>query len=293
VVTSRTEHPAVLDACRQLVREGCEVTYLAPGADGIVEAAQVEAALRDDTVLVSLMHVNNEIGVVQDVAAVGRLCRARGALFHVDAAQGAGKLPLDVARDAIDLLALTAHKVHGPKGVGALCVRREPRLGLVPLLYGGGQERGLRSGTLSTHQVVGMGAAFRIAAAEMADDSSRVTALRRRLWDGLSSLPGVTLNGHPGRRVAGILSVSFDGVEGESLLYALPRLAVASGSACATTSAEPSYVLRALGRSDRLAQSTLRLSLGRFSTGAEVDEAIAVISTAVTRLRAVAPEPRR
>jgi len=289
VVTSRTEHPAVLDACRQLEREGFEVTYLKPGADGLVEAQQVEQSLRADTVLVSLMHVNNEIGVVQDVAAVGRLCRARGVLFHVDAAQGAGKLPLDVERDCIDLLALTAHKVHGPKGVGALCVRREPRLGLVPLLYGGGQERGLRSGTLPTHQVVGMGAALRIAAAQMADDAARIAALRDRLWQGLARLPGVTLNGHATRRAPGILSVSFDGVEGESLLYSLPQLAVASGSACATTSGEPSYVLRALGRSDRLAQSTLRLSLGRFSSANDVDQAIAAIVPAVRRLRELAP----
>jgi cysteine desulfurase len=289
VVTSRTEHPAVLDACRQLEREGFAVTYLKPGVDGIVAPTQVEEALRSDTILVSLMHVNNEIGVVQDVAAVGRLCRSRGVLFHVDAAQGVGKLALDVDRDCIDLLALTAHKVHGPKGVGALCVRREPRLGLVPLLHGGGQERGLRSGTLPTHQVVGMGAAFRIAAQEMSGDAARITRLRESLWQGLAALPGVTLNGHPTRRVAGILSVSIDGVEGESLPYALPGLAVASGSACATSSGEPSYVLRALGRSDRLAQSTLRLSLGRFNTEGDVERAIEAIVTAVTRLRAIAP----
>ena len=289
VVTSRTEHPAVLDACRQLEREGFEVTYLKPGADGIVETWQVEEALRSDTILVSLMHVNNEIGVAQDVGAVGALCRSRGVLFHVDAAQSAGKLPIDVGRDCIDLLALTAHKVHGPKGVGALCMRREPRLGLVPLLHGGGQERGLRSGTVPTHQVVGLGAAFRVAASEMAADGARIAALRERLWLGLSALPGMLLNGHPIRRVPGILSIAVDGVEGESLLYALPGLAVSSGSACASTHSEPSYVLRALGRSDRLAQSTLRLSLGRFNTAAEVDYAITAITTAVTRLRAVAP----
>jgi cysteine desulfurase len=289
VVTSRTEHPAVLDACRQLEREGFEVTYLKPGPDGLVEAVQVDAALRSDTQLVSLMHVNNEIGVAQDVGAIGRLCRERGVLFHVDAAQGAGKLPLDVNRDCIDLLALTAHKVHGPKGVGALCVRREPRLGLVPMLHGGGQERGLRSGTLATHQIVGFGTALRIAAAEMRADAARITALRERLWQGLSALPGTGLNGHPTRRVPGILSVTFDGVEGESLLFALPELAVSSGSACATTSGEPSYVLRALGLGDRLAQSTLRLSLGRFSTEAEVGRAIEAITEAVRRLRSVAP----
>ena len=290
VVTSRTEHPAVLDACRQLEREGFEVTYLKPGPDGIVEPAQVEAALRKDTLLVSLMHVNNEIGVAQDVGAVGRLCRERGVLFHVDAAQGAGKLPLDVNRDCIDLLALTAHKVHGPKGIGALCMRREPRLGLVPMLHGGGQERGLRSGTLPTHQVVGMGAAYRIAMDEMPADGARIGGLRERLWRGLARLPGALLNGHPTQRVPGILSVAFDGVEGESLLFAVPGLAVTSGSACAATSGEPSYVLRALGRSDRLAQSSLRLSLGRFSTEAEVDAAVDAITAAVTRLRAIAPE---
>ncbi len=289
LVTSRTEHPAVLAACRQLEREGFEVTYLRPGADGIVEPGQVEAALRTDTILVSLMHVNNEIGVVQDIGSVGRLCRARGILFHVDAAQSAGKLPIDVERDCIDLLALTAHKLHGPKGVGALCVRREPRLGLVPLLHGGGQERGLRPGTVATHQVVGMGAACRIAAVEGSEECSRIAGLRERLWQGLATLAGVTLNGHPTQRAPGILSVTIDGVEGESLLYALPGLAVASGSACATTSAEPSYVLRALGRSDRLAQSSLRLSLGRYTTDGDIDQAVHAIAAAVERLRAVAP----
>ena len=289
LVTSRTEHPAVLEPCRQLEREGFDVTYLKPVADGIVEPWQVEAALRPDTILVSLMHVNNEIGVVQDVGAVGRLCRERGILFHVDAAQSAGKLTIDVERDCIDLLALTAHKLHGPKGVGALTVRREPRLGLVPLLHGGGQERGLRPGTLPTHQVVGMGAACRIAADERVEESARITALRELLWQGLSGLPGLMLNGHPTRRAPGILSVTIDGVEGESLLYALPELAVASGSACATTSAEPSYVLRALGRSDRLALSSLRLSLGRYTTGTDVDLAARSIRRAVERLRALAP----
>ena len=289
LVTSRTEHPAVLAPCRQLEREGFEVTYLKPGSDGIVTPAQVEAALRPETILVSLMHVNNEIGVVQDVAAVGRLCRERGILFHVDAAQSAGKLPIHMGRDCIDLLALTAHKLHGPKGVGALCVRREPRLGLVPLLRGGGQERGLRPGTLATHQVVGMGAACRVAADARVEESARITSLRERLWQGLSGLPGVMLNGHPTQRAPGILNVTVDGVEGESLLYALPELAVASGSACATTSAEPSYVLRALGRSDRLAQSSLRLSLGRYNTAADVEQAVRSIRAAVERLRALAP----
>ena len=289
IVTSRTEHPAVLDACRQLEREGFEVSYLRPASDGIVSPEQVEAALRPDTILVSLMHVNNEIGVVQDVGVVGRLCRSRGVLLHVDAAQSAGKLPIDVESDCIDLLALTAHKVHGPKGVGALCIRREPRLGLVPMLFGGGQERGLRSGTLPTHQVVGMGRAFAIAAASMREDGERIAELRDRLWGGLAALPGVLMNGHPTRRVPGILSVTIDGVEGESLLLALADLAIASGSACASTSAEPSYVLRALGRSDRLAQSTLRLSLGRFTSGEEVELAARRVREEAERLRVIAP----
>ncbi len=289
VVTSRTEHPAVLAACRQLEREDFDVTYLKPGGGGIVEPAQVEEALRPDTILVSLMHVNNEIGVVQDVAAVGRLCRERGVLFHVDAAQSAGKLPIEVERDSIDLLAFTAHKMHGPKGAGALYVRREPRVGLAPLLFGGGQERSLRPGTLATHQIVGLGEACGIAAAELAEDAARITALRERLWSGLAQLPGVMLNGDPTRRAPGILNVTIDGVEGESLLFALPGLAVASGSACATTNAEPSYVLRALGRSDRLAQSSLRLSLGRFTTPADVETALRDIVATVERLRGVAP----
>ena len=289
LVTSRTEHSAVLDSCRQLEREGFEVTYLKPGKDGIVEPGQVEDALRADSILVSLMHVNNETGVVQDVGAVGRLGRARGVLLHVDAAQSAGKVPLDVERDCIDLLALTAHKVHGPKGVGALCVRREPRLGLVPLLFGGGQERGLRSGTVPTHQVVGMGAAYRIAGAGMAAESARIATLRDALWAGLARLPGIWRNGSAERCAPGILSVSIDGVEGESLLLALADLAVASGSACASTHGQPSYVLRALGRSDRLAQSSLRLSLGRFTSDQDVAYAVRRIREEVLRLRAVAP----
>lgn len=289
LVTSRTEHPAVLDSCRQLEREGFEVTYLKPGPDGIVQPLQVEAALRPGTILVSIMHVQNEIGVVNEIGAIGRMCRARGVLLHVDAAQGAGKLPIDVERDCIDLLALTAHKVHGPKGVGALVVRREPRLGLVPILFGGGQERGLRSGTLPTHQVAGMGRAFAIAAEEMHSDAARISALRDRLWVALAAMPGVELNGHALRRAPGILSVTVDGVEGESLLHSLADLAIAAGSACASTHSEPSYVLRALGRSDRLAQSTLRLSLGRFTTREDIEFAAARIVAEIARLREIAP----
>jgi cysteine desulfurase len=289
IVTSRTEHPAVLDACRQLEREGCTVTYLKPGASGIVEVEQVAAALRADTLLVSLMHVNNEIGVINDVGSIGRLCRKSGVLFHVDAAQSAGKLPIDVQADAIDLLSLTAHKLHGPKGIGALCVRREPRLGLVPLQFGGGQERGLRSGTLPTHQIVGLGSAYRIARESMSVDIPRIAGLRERLWRSLAAIPGVELNGDPVRRVAGILNVTVDGVEGEALLLALADLALSSGSACASLHAEPSYVLRALGRSDRLAQSSLRLSLGRFTTLAEIERAAARIGDEIARLRAGEP----
>jgi cysteine desulfurase len=291
IVTSRTEHPSVLDPCRRLEREGFEVSFLRPGPEGIVEPAQVETALRDDTILVSLMHVNNETGVIQDVGGIGRICRARGVLLHVDAAQSAGKLALDVVRDQIDLLSLTAHKLNGPKGVGALSVRREPRLGLVPLMYGGGQERGLRSGTLATHQIVGFGAACRIAAAEMAEESARVTHLRERLWSELRPLPCTWLNGSESRRAPGILNVSIEGVEGESLLLALSDLAVSSGSACATLRGEPSYVLRALGRSEQLAQSSLRISLGRYTTAAEIERAGLRIRTEVERLRAIAPPP--
>jgi cysteine desulfurase len=238
------------------------------------------------------MFVNNETGVVQDIAAVGALCRERGVLLHVDAAQGAGKLPLAARAWHIDLLALTAHKLHGPQGVGALCVRREPRIGVVPLQFGGGQEHGLRSGTLPTHQVVGMGATYRIAAAEMTADAIGIGALRQRLWQRLATLPGVHLNGHPTRRVAGILNVTFDGVEGESLLFGLHDVAVSSGSACATTNGEPSYVLRALGRSDQQAQSSLRLSLGRFTTAEDVDFAAERVRAEVLRLRAIAPVAR-
>ena len=289
LVTSRTEHPAVLDACRQLEREGCAVTYLKPGPSGIVDVEQVAAALRPDTLLVSLMHVNNEIGVINDVGAIGRLCRASGVLFHVDAAQSAGKLPIDVRSDAIDLLSLTAHKLHGPKGIGALCIRREPRLGLVPLQFGGGQEHGLRSGTLPTHQIVGMGEAFRIAKAEMAEECERIRALRDRLWKGLSAIEEVYVNGSLERRVPHNLNVSFNFVEGESLIMGIKGIAVSSGSACTSASLEPSYVLRALGRSDELAHSSLRMTIGRFTTEEEIDYAISTIKLNVARLRELSP----
>lgn len=285
VVSSKTEHKAVLDALKQLEREGFEVTYLKPDADGLVHPGQVEAALRGDTRLVSLMHVNNEIGVVQDVAAVGRLCRERGVLLHVDAAQSVGKLPIDVQAMGVDLLSVTAHKAYGPKGIGALYVRRRPPVGLRPILYGGGQESGLRSGTLATHQIVGMGVAFELAAAQLEADSLRLAALRARLWQGIAAVGDVELNGHAEQRVANVLNVSFQGVEGESLQFALRELAVSAGSACSSASEEASYVLRALGRSDQLAQSSLRFSLGRFTTEADIDLAIQAVDREVPRLR--------
>ncbi|NLG76808.1 MAG: IscS subfamily cysteine desulfurase [Xanthomonadaceae bacterium] len=289
IVSSKTEHKAVLDALKQLESEGFFVTYLKPGADGIVAPEQVSEALRDDTQLVSLMHVNNEIGIIQDVGAIGRICRERGILFHVDAAQSMGKVGIDVQAMCVDLLSLTAHKSYGPKGVGALYVRRNPPVGLRPLIFGGGQELGLRSGTLPTHQIVGMGLACEIAEREREADVARICALRERLWTGISKLGRVELNGHRTQRVCGVLNVSFHGVEGESLKFALTDLAVSSGSACASASDAPSYVLRALGRSDQLAQSSLRFSLGRFTTEAEIDAAIAAVTREVERLRAIAP----
>jgi len=291
VVTARTEHKAVLDAFKQLEREGFEVTWLKPANDGVVQPEQVRDALRPDTQLVSLMHVNNETGVIQDVGAVGAICRERNIPFHVDAAQSAGKLPLDVEALNIDLMSLTAHKSYGPKGIGVLYVRRKPPLGLKPLFYGGGQEMGLRSGTLATHQIVGMGAAFEIGERERQQDVERIGVLRDRLWQGLIALGGVELNGHRDQRVAGVLNVCFHNVEGESLRFALRDLSVSSGSACASGSDEASYVLRALGRSDQQAQSSIRFSLGRFTTVEQIDQAIDSVSREVSRLRALSPAP--
>lgn len=290
LVSSKTEHKAVLDPLKQLEREGFEVTWLKPAADGIVRPEQVRAALRPDTQLVSLMHVNNEIGVVQDIAAVGAICRERGVPFHVDAAQSAGKLPLNVETMNVDLMSLTAHKIYGPKGVGALYVRRKPPLGLKPLIYGGGQEHGLRSGTLATHQIVGMGLAFEIAEREREQDVERICALRDQLWAGIASIGDVELNGHPRDCVAGLLNISFRGIEGESLQFALRELAVSAGAACSSASEEASYVLRALGRSDQLAQSSLRFSLGRFTTAEQIETAIAAVKREVTRLRSFSPQ---
>ncbi len=290
LVSSKTEHKAVLDPLKQLEREGFEVTWLKPQSDGIVRPEQVQAALRADTQLVSLMHVNNEIGVVQDIAAIGAICRERGIAFHVDAAQSAGKLPLNVEAMNVDLVSLTAHKIYGPKGVGALYVRRKPPLGIKPMIYGGGQEHGLRSGTLATHQIVGMGLAFEIAERERQQDVERIGALRDQLWAGISEIGDVVLNGHPQERVVGLLNVSFRGVEGESLQFALRELAVSAGAACSSASEEASYVLRALGHSDQLAQSSLRFSLGRFTTAEQIETAVTALKREVTRLRSFSPQ---
>lgn len=289
LVTCKTEHKAVLDTCRQLEREGFEVTYLDPEPNGLIDLAKLRDALRRDTILVSVMHVNNEIGVIQDIAAIGDLTRERGILFHVDAAQSAGKVPIDLAQLKVDLMSFSAHKVYGPKGIGALYVRRKPRVRLEAQMHGGGHERGMRSGTLPTHQIVGMGEAFRIAREEMASENERVLALRQRLWAGLRDMDQVFLNGDEERRVAGNLNVSFAFVEGESLIMALKDLAVSSGSACTSASLEPSYVLRALGREDELAHSSIRFSLGRFTTANEVDFAVEKIRSQVSRLRDLSP----
>ena len=288
IVTSRIEHKAVLDACKQLEKEGFEVTWLKPDADGLIQPAAVQAVLRKDTILVSLMHANNELGVLNDIAAIGKLVRTHGAVFHVDAAQSAGKVPVDLKHLDVDLMSFAAHKVYGPKGIGALYVRREPRVNLEPLIHGGGHEQGLRSGTLATHQIVGMGTAFQLARELLPSEAPRLMALRERLWKALQQIPGVILNGHATQRLPGILNVSFPGVEGESLLYACEELAVSSGSACNAADREPSYVLRALGRDDQLAGASLRFSLGRCSTDAEVDRAAAVVIEQYRRLTSLA-----
>jgi cysteine desulfurase len=289
IVTVKTEHKAVLDTCRQLEREGFEVTYLDPETDGLLDLERFKAALREDTVLASVMHVNNEIGVIQDVEALGEICRDAKVVFHVDAAQSAGKVPIDLSTLKVDLMSFSAHKIYGPKGIGALYVRRKPRVRLEGQMHGGGHERGMRSGTLATHQIVGMGEAFRIAGEEMAAENERVLALRNRLWAGMTDMEEVYVNGDLERRVAGNLNVSFNFVEGESLIMALKDLAVSSGSACTSASLEPSYVLRALGRPDELAHSSIRFSIGRFTTQEEVDWAVAKIREQVARLRSLSP----
>ncbi len=289
VITCKTEHKAVLDPCRQLEREGYEVTYLDPEANGMVDLKKLQAAIRPDTVLVSIMHVNNEIGVIQDVAAIGRITRERGVIFHCDAAQSAGKIPIDVNAMNVDLLSLSAHKVYGPKGIGALYVRRKPRVRIEAQIHGGGHERGMRSGTLATHQIVGMGEAFRIAREEMAAEAGRLRALRDRLLNGLQNIEEVYVNGDLAHRIPGNLNISFNFVEGESLIMALKDVAVSSGSACTSASLEPSYVLRALGRSDELAHSSIRFTLGRFTTEEEVDYTIGLVKGKIEKLRELSP----
>jgi cysteine desulfurase len=289
LVTVRTEHKATLDTMRELERTGFEVTYLDVRQDGLLDLAQFEAALRSDTILASVMMVNNEIGVIQDIEAIGEICRARGIIFHVDAAQASGKVPIDLEKLKVDLMSFSAHKTYGPKGIGALYVRRKPRVRLEAQIHGGGHERGLRSGTLPTHQIVGMGEAFRIATEEMSSDNERIRALRDRLLVGLTEIPEVYVNGDMHRRVPHNLNVSFNFVEGESLIMAIKEVAVSSGSACTSASLEPSYVLRALGRSDELAHSSIRFTVGRFTTRDEIDYTIDLLQRKVARLREMSP----
>ena len=289
LITLKTEHKAVLDTMRELERQGFEVTYLDVQEDGLVNMDALKAAIRPDTILISVLFVNNEIGVIQDIPAIGALCREKGILFHVDAAQATGRVEIDMATLPIDLMSMTAHKTYGPKGVGALYVRRKPRVRLEAQMHGGGHERGMRSGTLPTHQIVGMGEAFRLARLEMDKDNAHVAKLQRRLLDGLKDLEQVFVNGNLEKRVPHNLNISFNYVEGESLIMGIKGLAVSSGSACTSASLEPSYVLRALGRSDELAHSSLRMTMGRFSTEAEIDYAIQTIRENVARLRELSP----
>nr|WP_028381839.1 IscS subfamily cysteine desulfurase [Legionella cherrii] len=289
VVTMSTEHKAVLDSFNRLEKDGFEVTYLHPEPNGLLDLEQLAQVLRPDTILVSIMHVNNEIGVIQDIESIGALLRNKGILFHVDAAQSAGKIPIDLTRLSVDLMALSAHKNYGPKGVGALYVRHKPRIRLQPQSFGGGHEGGLRSGTLATHQIVGMGEAFELAERVREEEQSRFLKYRQHLWEGIKHLPGIQLNGDKQKRIAGNLNFSFAGLDGDSLLLALNELAVSTTSACSSASIQPSYVLREIGLSDDLAQSTIRLSIGRFTKEEEVEHAIHVICTQVTRLREMSP----
>ncbi len=289
IITVKTEHKAVLDTVRELEREGFEATYLQPAENGLISVEQLAAALRPDTILVSVMLVNNEIGVIQDIPALGKLCREKGIIFHSDAAQATGKVVIDLEKWPVDLMTFTAHKTYGPKGIGALYVRRKPRVRLEAQMHGGGHERGLRSGTLATHQIVGMGEAFRIARLEMGAETERVRMLRDRLWAGLKSMEEVYLNGDFESRVPHNLNVSFNFVEGESLIMAIKDIAVSSGSACTSASLEPSYVLRALGRSDELAHSSIRFTIGRFTTESDVDFAIDLLKSKISKLRDLSP----
>ena len=289
IITSRIEHKAVLDTCRQLEREGFDVTYLDPDSNGLVHPEMVLEAIREDTTIVSIMHVNNELGTVNDIAKIGKICRDRKIMFHVDAAQSAGKTPIDVEAMFVDMMSFSAHKIYGPKGIGALFVRRKPRVRIEAQMHGGGHERGMRSGTLPTHQIVGMGHAFKIGHEILADETNRITALRKRLWDGVADIEEVHLNGSADQHVPGIVNISFAFVEGESLMMALRDLAVSSGSACTSASLEPSYVLRALGLNDEMAHSSIRFSIGRYTSEADIDAAIAQVRTAVEKLRLLSP----
>ena len=289
LVTVKTEHKATLDTMRELEREGFEVTYVDVAPDGLLDLTRLEAALRPDTTIVSVMYVNNEIGVIQDIAAIGEICRARKIVFHVDSAQATGKVPIDLGALKVDLMSFSAHKTYGPKGVGALFVRRKPRVRIEAQMHGGGHERGMRSGTLPTHQIVGMGEAFRLARLDMESDNERIRGLRDRLWQGLSTIDEVYLNGDFEQRVPHNLNVSFNFVEGESLIMAIKDVAVSSGSACTSASLEPSYVLRALGRSDELAHSSIRFTVGRFTTAEEVDYTIALLQRKIAKLRELSP----
>ena len=289
IVTCKTEHKAVLDSCRQLEREGFEVTYLDPMQNGLIDLKVLEDALRDDTTLVSIMHVNNEIGVIQDIEAIGKICRERKIIFHVDAAQSPGKVEINLEELPVDLMSFSAHKIYGPKGIGALYVQRKPRVRLEAQMHGGGHERGMRSGTLATHQIVGMGEAFRIAKQEMAAENERLLKLRNKLYDGVKDMEEVYVNGDIDHRIAGNINISFNYVEGESLLMALSDLAISSGSACTSASLEPSYVLRALGRNDELAHSSIRFTMGRYTTEEEIDRTIKAVRKAVEKLRNLSP----
>ena len=289
IITSKIEHKAVLDTCRQLEREGYEVTYLDPDKNGIIAPQMVADAIREDTVVVSLMHVNNEIGVINDIEAIGEITRSKGVIFHVDAAQSAGKVGIDMEKLKVDLMSFSAHKIYGPKGMGALYVRRKPRVRIEAQMHGGGHERGMRSGTLATHQIVGMGKAFEIAAQEMEIENARISKLKQKMWAGLKDMEEVYLNGDEHQRVSGNLNISFNFVEGESLVMALKDIAVSSGSACTSASLEPSYVLRALGLNDELAHSSIRFTIGRYTTEEEIDYVVGHVREAVEKLRALSP----
>lgn len=289
IITCKTEHKAVLDTCRQLEREGFEVTYLEPEDNGLIDFAKLEAAIRPDTIIISIMHVNNEIGVIQDITRIGALCRAKKIIFHVDATQSVGKIPVNVKEMNVDLMSFSSHKLYGPKGIGGLYVCRKPRVRLEALIHGGGHERGMRSGTLPVHQIVGMGEAYRIAKEEMDSEMARITLLRDRLYNGFKDMEEVYVNGSMEQRVGNNLNISFNFVEGESMMMSLRDIAVSSGSACTSASLEPSYVLRALGRNDELAHSSIRFSLGRWTTEEEIDYTIDLVKKAVNKLRELSP----